>query len=103
MKAKGGVWDEAALDAYLADPMKTVTGTRMAFAGAIDPADRKALILSRKQQSECGAPSSSQEGPARPSIHRKSHEWGKRVYVRVGLAGRSTIKTKPISLTHSIS
>src|SRR3546814_1245846 len=30
MKAKGGVWDEAALDAYLADPMKTVPGTRMA-------------------------------------------------------------------------
>src|SRR3546814_2463560 len=42
MKAKGGVWDEAALDAYLADPMKTVPGTRMAFAGVIDPADRKA-------------------------------------------------------------
>jgi len=52
MKAKGGVWDEAALDAYLADPMKTVPGTRMAFAGVIDPADRKALILYLKQQSE---------------------------------------------------
>ncbi|WP_432768044.1 MAG: c-type cytochrome [Sphingopyxis sp.] len=45
MKAKGGVWDAAALDAYLAAPMKDVPGTRMAFAGVIDPADRKALIL----------------------------------------------------------
>ncbi len=52
MKAKGGVWDEAALDAYLANPMKTVPGTRMAFAGVIDAADRKALILYLKQQSE---------------------------------------------------
>jgi cytochrome c len=45
MKAKGGVWDEAALDAYLEAPMKALPGTRMAFAGVIDPADRKALIL----------------------------------------------------------
>ncbi|MGQ3100042.1 MAG: c-type cytochrome [Sphingopyxis solisilvae] len=45
MKVKGGVWDEAALDAYLAAPMKALPGTRMAFAGVIDPADRKALIL----------------------------------------------------------
>src|SRR3546814_9358072 len=29
MKAKGGVWDEAALDAFLADPKKAVPGTRM--------------------------------------------------------------------------
>lgn len=52
MKAKGGAWDEAALDAYLAEPMKTVPGTRMAFAGVIDAADRKALILYLKAQSE---------------------------------------------------
>lgn len=45
MKAKGGVWDEATLDAYLEAPMKAVPGTRMAFAGVIDAADRKALIL----------------------------------------------------------
>ena len=32
--------------------MKTVPGTRMAFAGVIDPADRKALILYLKAQSE---------------------------------------------------
>ena len=38
-------YDEAALDAYLEAPMKAVPGTRMAFAGVIDAADRKALIL----------------------------------------------------------
>ncbi len=52
MKAKGGVWDEAALDAFLEAPMMDVPGTRMAFAGIIAPADRKALILYLKQQSE---------------------------------------------------
>ena len=52
MKAKGGVWDEAALDTYLEAPMKAVPGTRMAFAGVIDAADRQALILYLKAQSE---------------------------------------------------
>ncbi|PKP86411.1 MAG: cytochrome c family protein [Alphaproteobacteria bacterium HGW-Alphaproteobacteria-17] len=52
MKAKGGNWDEAALDAYLAAPMKAVPGTRMAFAGVIDAADRKALILYLEAQSK---------------------------------------------------
>ena len=52
MKAKGGVWDEAALDAYLKSPMKDVPGTRMAFAGVADDADRKALILYLESQSK---------------------------------------------------
>ncbi|WP_137753590.1 cytochrome c family protein [Sphingopyxis sp. L1A2A] len=52
MKAKGGVWDEAALDSYLEAPMKAVPGTRMAFAGVIDAADRKALILYLETQSK---------------------------------------------------
>lgn len=52
MKAKGGIWDEAALDAYLKAPMKAVPGTRMAFAGVIDAADRKALILYLETQSK---------------------------------------------------
>jgi len=50
MKAKGGAWTEAALDAYLKAPMKDVPGTRMAFAGVIDDADRKALILYLESQ-----------------------------------------------------
>ena len=45
MKAKGGVWDAAALDAFIGEPMKALPGTRMAFAGVIDPTDRKSLIL----------------------------------------------------------
>lgn len=45
MRAKGGVWDEATLDQYLEQPMKALPGTRMAFAGIIDAADRKSLIL----------------------------------------------------------
>ena len=52
MKAKGGIWDEAALGAYLEAPMKNVPGTRMAFAGVIDAADRKALILYLEAQSK---------------------------------------------------
>lgn len=50
MKAKGGVWDMAELDAYLEAPMKALPGTRMAFAGVYDPADRKALILYLEEQ-----------------------------------------------------
>ncbi|MBO9696983.1 MAG: c-type cytochrome [Sphingopyxis sp.] len=50
MKARGGVWTEAALDTYLKAPMKDVPGTRMAFAGVIDDADRKALILYLESQ-----------------------------------------------------
>ncbi len=50
MKAKGGVWDEAALDHFLTAPMKALPGTRMAFAGIDDAADRKALILYLESQ-----------------------------------------------------
>ncbi|MBL0914763.1 MAG: cytochrome c family protein [Sphingopyxis sp.] len=45
LKAKGGNWDAAKLDQFLMSPMKYAPGTRMAFAGVIDAADRKALIL----------------------------------------------------------
>ena len=44
MKAKGGVWDEAALDAYLENPRKAVVGTKMSFAGLSNADERKALI-----------------------------------------------------------
>jgi cytochrome c len=43
LKAKGGVWTEAALDAFITDPKAYAPGTVM-FAGAPDPADRKAII-----------------------------------------------------------
>lgn len=44
LKEKGGVWDEAALDAFIAAPAKWAPGTKMMFAGISDPADRKALV-----------------------------------------------------------
>lgn len=50
LKAKGGNWDEAHLDQFLESPMKYAPGTRMAFAGVIDAADRKALILYLESQ-----------------------------------------------------
>jgi cytochrome c len=52
MKAKGGVWNPSALDTYLKQPMMAVPGTRMAFAGIPDDADRKALILYLEAQSK---------------------------------------------------
>ena len=50
LKAKGGTWDAAHLDRFLEQPMKYAPGTRMAFAGIIDAADRKALILYLESQ-----------------------------------------------------
>jgi cytochrome c len=50
MKAKGGVWDEAALDAYLTSPMRTVPGGKMAFAGLPNAADRAAVIAYLKSK-----------------------------------------------------
>lgn len=44
MIAKGGVWSEAALDTYLANPRQTVPGTYMSYSGQKDPAKRAALI-----------------------------------------------------------
>jgi cytochrome c len=43
LKAKGGTWTEAALDAFIANPGAYAPGTQMT-AGAADPADRKAII-----------------------------------------------------------
>ena len=50
MKAKGGVWDDVTLDAYLENPRKAVPGTKMAFAGINNTAERKALIDWLKEQ-----------------------------------------------------
>ena len=43
LKAKGGTWTEAALDAFMASPKTFAPGTQMT-GGAADPADRKAII-----------------------------------------------------------
>ena len=42
--AKGLVWDEKTLMEYLAAPQQFMPGTKMAFAGIKDEADRKDLI-----------------------------------------------------------
>jgi cytochrome c len=52
MRAKGGIWDEATLEHYLEQPMKAIPGTRMAFAGIIDAADRKSIYLYLKSAGE---------------------------------------------------
>jgi len=44
MLKSGLTWDEATLDKYLANPMKTVPGTKMVFPGLSDAAQRKAVI-----------------------------------------------------------
>ena len=50
LKGKGGVWDDASLDAYILSPAKWAPGTKMAFAGLSDAAERKALIDYLKTQ-----------------------------------------------------
>lgn len=39
-----GVWSEAELDAWLADPQVYAPGTKMAYAGLKDAAQRRAVI-----------------------------------------------------------
>ncbi len=40
----GGVWDDAALDAFLADPRGFAPSTKMAFPGIAEPGRRAAVI-----------------------------------------------------------
>ena len=49
MKDSGIVWDDATLDAFLADPRGYVKGTRMAFAGLRNPEQRADLIAYMKE------------------------------------------------------
>ena len=50
LKAQKGVWSEAELDAYLANPRAKVPGTRMLYAGMPDKAKRAKLIAWLKTQ-----------------------------------------------------
>jgi cytochrome c len=43
LKAKQGVWNDATLDAFLANPQGFAPGTQM-YGGAANPDDRKAII-----------------------------------------------------------
>jgi cytochrome c len=44
LKQSGLVWDDATLDKWLADPVGLVPGTRMGYAGQVDPAKRRQII-----------------------------------------------------------
>lgn len=44
LKAKGGKWDEATMDAWLTDPAKFAPGTKMSFAGLSDAQERANII-----------------------------------------------------------
>jgi len=45
LKAKDGVWDYEALDAFLANPREYAPGNKMAFAGLRRPEERADIIL----------------------------------------------------------
>jgi cytochrome c len=54
------VWDEATLDRFLADPLRTVPGTAMGYAGIKDPTERSDLIAYLKaagRSPRCASPS----------------------------------------------
>jgi cytochrome c len=44
MKSSSVVWDERALDAYIADPQAFMPGNLMPFAGIMDAGERASLI-----------------------------------------------------------
>jgi cytochrome c len=49
MKKYGVTWDEATLDRFLENPLKTVPGTKMGYAGVKDAQERADLIAYLKQ------------------------------------------------------
>jgi cytochrome c len=49
MKESGKVWDEATIDAYLADPKGYIPKNKMAFAGLKKPEERAAVIAYLKE------------------------------------------------------
>jgi cytochrome c len=49
MKRSKIVWNNKTLDRFLADPMKTIPGTTMTYAGVSDPKERGDLIAYLQQ------------------------------------------------------
>ncbi len=45
LKSKGGTWDWETMSAWLANPKKFATGTKMTFAGLSNPQDRADVML----------------------------------------------------------
>ena len=56
LKQSHVVWDEAALDAWIADPQAFISGNRMTFRGLPDPQARADLIAYLAQAGQGGAP-----------------------------------------------
>lgn len=57
MKQSKIVWNEKTLDLFLSNPVKTVPGTAMGYAGIVDGKERADLIAYLKQanaSAECG-------------------------------------------------
>jgi cytochrome c len=50
MKRSGLIWNEKTLDRFLGDPMKTVPGTTMTYAGVPEAKERADLIAYLKKQ-----------------------------------------------------
>ena len=55
MKRSRLVWNENTLDRFLSDPLKTVPGTTMTYAGVQDAKERADLIAYLKQEGKCPA------------------------------------------------
>jgi cytochrome c len=51
MKRSKLVWNESTLERFLADPLKTVPGTKMTYAGVTDRRERADLIAYLKKES----------------------------------------------------
>jgi cytochrome c len=49
MKKYGVTWNEETLDKFIENPLKTVPGTKMGYAGVKDPQERADLIAYLKQ------------------------------------------------------
>ena len=58
MSKSGLVWNEATLERFLADPLKTVPGTTMTYAGVPDEKERASLIAYLREQTaqRCNTP-----------------------------------------------
>jgi cytochrome c len=49
MKKYGVIWNEETLDRFIENPLKTVPGTKMGYAGVKDPQERADLIAYLKK------------------------------------------------------
>lgn len=63
MKASNLTWDEATLDAYLADPQKVVPGNKMPFPGLKTERERSAVIAFLAANSKPGGASAAAPAP----------------------------------------